>query len=330
MSYVPTFLRSYVPTFLRSYVPTFLRSYVPIPLFFCFDYLLFYRQNYDENINDFRHTNRQLYEVVSYPNISCNKNTHLLVIVISSPSALYERNVYRETVLSPVISGALPHVKYAFLLGRSAEPATHYLMDLEHTLYSDIIVGNFVDSYENLVLKSLFMLHWASKYCRQARFIYKLDNDVYADMAAISRYLKTSKVEKHQIIGSVFDKVRPIYSRRSKWYVSSYRNSTFPRYVSGTSYIMTSDLLTPTFEAAMNTSLLRLEDVFITGISTGRTGLDVKYRNVEKFRYYQKPHQKLEDMNLMNVWTLHSLNSSQLQYIWHRHQLQHSKLSKSH
>ena len=52
-------------------------------------------------------------------------------------------------------------------------------MRRESRLYADVIVADFVDAYRRLSLKSLFGLVWARRHCRAARFIVKVDDDVY-------------------------------------------------------------------------------------------------------------------------------------------------------
>lgn len=45
-----------------------------------------------------------------------------------------------------------------------------------------------------------------------------------------------------------------------------YSGRVYPNYLSGTGYVMSADVVTRLYKAALKTPLLHLEDVYITGI----------------------------------------------------------------
>ena len=45
----------------------------------------------------------------------------------------------------------------------------------EQNKFGDLVVEDFIDSYVNLTLKSLFILKWAKDYCPQAKFVAKVE-----------------------------------------------------------------------------------------------------------------------------------------------------------
>jgi hypothetical protein len=42
---------------------------------------------------------------------------------------------------------------------------------MEKHLYDDLIIANFVDSYNNLTLKTMASLEWIDSYCNQSEYV---------------------------------------------------------------------------------------------------------------------------------------------------------------
>ena len=59
----------------------------------------------------------------------------------------------------------------------------------ESFIYGDIIQENFIDGYYNLTLKTIMGFKWSSKYCSNAKFIMKLDDDVVVNTFDLLNYL---------------------------------------------------------------------------------------------------------------------------------------------
>jgi len=244
------------------------------------------------------------------PNNVCDENTDILVMVITAPSSIYHRTVYRETVLSAM--DKLPTVRYSFLIGLTENASLSQEIQREGEKYDDIFVGNFIDSYENLTLKSIFMLNVASEFCPKSKFIFKLDDDVYANLKAIKTFLDGASHERY-IYGSIFKGAKPIRNTNNKWHIKHYDGSEFPTYVSGTAYIITTDIVVDLFRTALWQPFLRLEDVFTTGICPRESQLVIRHQTAPNFGY-----NKIEDFRQLNpsAYTLHGLNDEQLRYIW--------------
>lgn len=51
-------------------------------------------------------------------------------------------------------------------------------IEMEKHLYDDIVVANFMDSYDNLTLKTMASLEWVDTYCNQSEHILKTDDDM--------------------------------------------------------------------------------------------------------------------------------------------------------
>ena len=67
-------------------------------------------------------------------------------------------------------------------------------MKRESIKYKDIIMENFIDSYGNLTLKTMMGLKWASRYCGRAKFVYKVDDDMFVNVQNLLKYLQQYQV----------------------------------------------------------------------------------------------------------------------------------------
>ena len=56
--------------------------------------------------------------------------------------------------------------------------------------------GNFVDSYNNLTLKTISMLEWAERHCSRVPFVLKTDDDMYIHMPQLFGILDKSQKER--------------------------------------------------------------------------------------------------------------------------------------
>ena len=58
----------------------------------------------------------------------------------------------------------------------------------ENDLYHDIVQEDFIDSYRNLTVKSIMALKWATEHCKNAKLIFKMDDDTLVN-TVMARYL---------------------------------------------------------------------------------------------------------------------------------------------
>lgn len=57
-------------------------------------------------------------------------------------------------------------VKILFLLGQTAKNETQAKINTESEVYGDVIQESFLDTYNNLTLKTVMMLKWVNKNCK--------------------------------------------------------------------------------------------------------------------------------------------------------------------
>lgn len=135
-------------------------------------------------------------------------------------------------------------------------------------MYNDIIRGRFVDSYNNLTLKTISMLEWVDQNCPKASFVLKTDDDMFINVPKLLQFTEKKHADKRTIYGRLAKKWKPIRNKKSKYYVSleQYKPAIFPQFTTGPAYLMTTDCVTDLYNKALNLTYLKLEDVYTTGI----------------------------------------------------------------
>ncbi|XP_014219981.1 beta-1,3-galactosyltransferase 1 isoform X2 [Copidosoma floridanum] len=249
------------------------------------------------------------------PSNICGESAYLLIVVCSAVTNVNARLTIRNTWGNQSNLDVLydSSVKLVFLLGLSGNDTINdYVVDESH-LYNDVIQEHFHDSYNNLTLKSLMMLKWATTYCDKITYLMKSDDDMFINVPALIKALKARAKSTGTLIGSLICNAKPVTDIKNKWYTPKYMYSerTYPNYLSGTGYVMSLDVARRIYKAALAVPLLHLEDVYITGICAKKIGL--RPANQHGFSYIPR---KLETCALREVITAHKINASTMNTIW--------------
>lgn len=219
-------------------------------------------------------------------NSTVNDSKNLLLILILSSRENYAyRNVIRKTWAS-VFSIGNWNIKYAFLIGSSSLTNTDTILEnkisQEWRKNQDLIIGNFIDSYKNLSYKQLMGYKWALRYCTEAKFILKTDDDVFVDSFQLVKYVDSLINHDKIIVGHVNYNSLPQRTEGSKWFVSQqeYSKEFYPDYCMGMGFIMSFDVVKLLYEASIRLPYFWVEDVYVTGILREevqyREGIDLK------------------------------------------------------
>ncbi|XP_030560650.1 beta-1,3-galactosyltransferase 1 [Drosophila novamexicana] len=213
-------------------------------------------------------------------------------------------------------------VRIVFIVGRSnyeSQLGNETLIRLhnEAEMYNDIIQENFIDSYNNLTLKSVSALKHISKRCsKTCAFFLKCDDDTFVNVPNLLHFLLGGTVPLYNdtldyhdrgsmlvmspqnrlnatsgiMRGHQFCNVVPVSDVTSKWYMPyyMYKDEAYPKYLSGAGYLMSIDVVERLFEASLNTTLVYLEDIFITGLCANRA--NVKRQHHALFSFAHSPH----------------------------------------
>lgn len=86
-------------------------------------------------------------------------------------------------------------------------------------MFNDLIVEDFMDTYNNLTLKTLFMLKYVQQSNCTPRFVMKVDDDIYLNLKNLYRYaLYTNVNETEELLtGKLQIKAEPYRTYYSKW-----------------------------------------------------------------------------------------------------------------
>ncbi|XP_050732827.1 beta-1,3-galactosyltransferase 1-like isoform X2 [Eriocheir sinensis] len=202
-----------------------------------------------------------------------------LSVILANDKQIAQKTANKSTKKPPNVLTvhSLPPkaAKVVFLLGavRGEDPVSISVRE-ESRLFGDILVEDFIDSYTNLTLKTVFMLKWAQQHCSKAQYIMKVDDDIFLNVPNLQQSL-LNKTTSPLMTGSLICGARPIHNQWSKWYTPRYmfREGKYPNYLSGTGYVMSGDLVKPLLNAAITTPYFHLEDVFLTGICAKKIGV---------------------------------------------------------
>lgn len=182
----------------------------------------------------------------------------VLVLVASAPVRFEHRQAVRKTW------GA--HLPTYFVLGLQGDDIDEQLVDnyVEGKQYSDLIVFDFQDHYQNLTLKTALMMKWSLHRCPQTQFLFKTDDDVMVNPWTLRKVLKEN--EDAPLLG--YNK-RDSYLHRDeykKWYTPRWmmREDHVSQYLSGTAYLISGDFISKLLKKAYEVPMVNLEDVYFT------------------------------------------------------------------
>jgi len=211
------------------------------------------------------------------------KNLQVLVAITSAPSHKDARMAIRQTWGH---YSQRSDINIAFLLGSTNDSKLAKDLTDENKLYGDLIIGHFLDSYDNLTLKTVSLLEWVDNYCNNIKFVLKTDDDMFINIPKLLLFIEKHAKEKWTIFGRLAKRWKPIRNKNSKYYVSpsQYQPATLPDFTTGPAYLMTGDVIHDLYTAALGKTYLKLEDVFTTGI----VAQDIKVKRTHVSEFYNK------------------------------------------
>ena len=205
----------------------------------------------------------------------CSHKTVILVMVISKASNFNERTLIRSTWAHNLTD---TDIYVVFMMGYNSTVHSKNLQEAE--FYQNVLIfskgshsfnrGSSKSSEGNLarteVMPMLFGLQWVRSNCPHVKHVIKTD-----DMSFINMGTMTSFLRQNNLTGSVVGAIeRASLAPRSGEQSVSRGNFPFvyfPPYVSGTSYVLSGDLV-KSFLYASNRFQHRipLENVYLTGV----------------------------------------------------------------
>ncbi|XP_067119667.1 beta-1,3-galactosyltransferase 1-like isoform X1 [Centruroides vittatus] len=246
---------------------------------------------------------------INQPNKCKQANYSIAFMIPSTTGRISARNAIRETWGGYAKEAGIPVL---FLLGTPFLQHQQKYIEMENTLYQDIVQVKCMDRYRNLSLKSVAMMKWVSEYCFNTAYILKADDDMLIN---VNRLLQTfyNKNYKRTIFGRIMSGLSPHRLKKSKWYVSEkeYKNNFYPNFTSGPSYLFTTDSAKILFETSLELPYLHLEDVFMTGVVADKA--DIKRVANNEFK---NDHRSLTFQSFNTLISAHEYSPRTLHRIW--------------
>ncbi|XP_067654580.1 beta-1,3-galactosyltransferase 5-like isoform X1 [Haliotis asinina] len=208
---------------------------------------------------------------------SNSKGPFLLVMVLSIPGMTSQRNAIRDTWGSVARGGIWPRfkervdVRMVFLFGNNSVNYNEQLRK-ESVSKGDIVQASFTEAYTNLTLKVLMGYRWVEKHCPNAKFVMKVDEDVFVNVPYFISQLYSSDWSRH-ILGPLAYSEFTIRDGKYGVDKSSYFPPIYPPHVKGNIYVMQRDVAVRLLHTAPYMNYMNMEDAFITGVLAKVHGL---------------------------------------------------------
>ncbi len=123
-------------------------------------------------------------------NASGSIDQTLLIVVISAAGHSAKRNLIRKTWAGQSLLN-VDWIQLIFLVGSTPgeEAVLKDRLEKENAQHQDLVQVNVIDTYANLTLKSVALLHWADGHCPGAKLVLKCDDDTYLNLNVLVNLL---------------------------------------------------------------------------------------------------------------------------------------------
>lgn len=208
-----------------------------------------------------------------------HEEVYIIILVGSHPEHLVLRNVIRKTWGNPRIAG-FP-IKLAFLFGKIDDPQQQRLLEEEDLNHTDILQGSFQDSYRNVTLRDLMGLRWAWRFCNQAKYIMRADDDISLDIYALIDTLESNFGDAPDFVGCFQMMVGTPVFRTGRYAVSKaeHPSDIYDPYCQGWMYMLTPHMAYNLDLAALKVTPYWMNDAYLTGTlvkALGKVPQDLK------------------------------------------------------
>ena len=244
-----------------------------------------------------------------------NVSVHSIILVHSHPANKPQREAIRSTWgkrAKRLVSDI--QFRLVFVLGISDRDSSNYKQYLrvqrEATLYNDILLGEFDDTYQNLTLKSLFALQWVSDFCDSTQYSVKTDDDTFLYTEPFRTLMSFSR--NTSLFGAL--NVNAKVMRSGQWNVPHelYPDAHYPPYCTGCIYVLSTQIIADLLKAAEHTKVIPVEDVFITGILPHIYGLTCSNHDAFPQWFVSTNHKNKCELLKKNIIALHNVPFEQM------------------
>eukprot|EP00943_MAST-04B_sp_MAST-4B-sp1_P007829 g7829.t1 len=199
---------------------------------------------------------------------TANKVYNLVIAVKSYCVARERRDVIRKTWGNTTWIKLHTNANDAallFLMGKCTSKEDILSIKFEQEMHNDMLQWEFVDSFRNLTVKECLFLEFISTKCQDSTHIFKGDDDIIMNPRNLVNLIDHTNDKKNMFIGSVLDGSPAVRDDESKYYTprSLYDKSTYPMYVSGGGYLMSTSIATRLYREIPYVRLIPIDDAFV-------------------------------------------------------------------
>jgi len=159
-------------------------------------------------------------------------------------------------------------------------------------------------------------LKWVDQHpCQHLKFVLKTDDDMLINIRPLISDLRT--LTGPVLFGNLYTSSKPYRDPSSKWYVpyERYKGDRYPPYVSGSAYVMSRDVASALYAAALDLPLFESEDVFVTGFCARRANVTPQHRS-RLWLTKRRPGDPVYTCLYQNVLAVHKMTSHELVQVW--------------
>ncbi len=134
----------------------------------------------------------------------------------------------------------------------------------ESQRHHDILQSDFLDSYNNLTIKTMVMFEWLSSHCPNTSYAMKIDSDMFLNVHNLIDMLL--KAPRHLYMTGMLAWGAPVLrDPNSKWFlpVSAFPEPSYPPYALGLGYVFSLDLTKKILEVSAHVKAIYIEDVYV-------------------------------------------------------------------
>lgn len=206
-----------------------------------------------------------------------------IVFVISTPSKRQIRDLLRTEgywSYNWTDSDGTPiDWKHFFVVGQTESPEVNKAVLEESKECGDILIGDFSDSYKNLVFKSLWLIEWAAnRYDFDS--IIKCDDDTIINLSKYHELMKQQDLSKPFYGGVRFGAMQVFRNGRYEVSKTAWEPDKFPPYCSGGGYTLNKLAIQKMLEVhySGDQELFLVEDAYM-GVLSYRAKVEVTALN---------------------------------------------------
>ncbi|XP_075132174.1 N-acetyllactosaminide beta-1,3-N-acetylglucosaminyltransferase 3-like [Leptodactylus fuscus] len=232
----------------------------------------------------------------------------LLLAIKSHPASFIRRAALRRTWAKRLeVMGY--RVRPIFLMAVSDHDKQMEILKMEKAEYEDILLWDFMEGHHNLSLKERCFLEWLYYNPHQANFIFKGDDDVFANPSSLVRYVKEhpspstlhGAIQRHSFV-----------FRHSKYKISYtlHPHSKYPYFLSGGGFLFPRASVQPLYQASLQLPVFPLDDVYLGFLSLAA---NLTLQDDSRFYVFGL---KFDPCNYQQALVVHSTEPNHLLQIW--------------